>query len=160
MCSVILTRQVCDGWPERGQEIVGRKGIMLALGIQDSFIQCEIFHFNAPLWFSQRMCRFSFKSEERKVGTVMGASRGRREAFSVVWELQHVFPWRGSRAFYRTALADNVGLGRPSGFLLRSWNSSPLIPRTQGQPSLILEPFPQFWDSRGTWHTCFTLLTH
>lgn len=45
---------------------------MLALGIQDSFIQCEIFHLNAPLWFSQRMCRFSFKSEERKVGTVMG----------------------------------------------------------------------------------------
>jgi len=90
----------------------------------------------------------------------LGSLTGQARGFRVVWELQHAFPWRGSGAFYRTALAGEVGLGRSSGFLLHWRNSSPLILRAQGQPSLILERFPQFCDSQGTWHTCFTLLTH
>lgn len=61
------------------------------------------------------MCRFSFKSEERKVGTAMGhlgSLPGQARGFQCGVKSQHAFPWRGSRAFYRTALADEVGLGQ------------------------------------------------
>lgn len=164
MCSVILTWRVCDGWPEKRQKIVRRKGIILALGIQDSFIHVKYFPLMQFCGFHSKCAGFLLRVRKEKweqLWAISGASQGRREAFSVVWEFQHAFlcvqeihlhSSSGRRANFLSSLNtfhSSVTAREPNTHASLSWLTNSLSPSTRIYTYFLCPPGKPFCVAQG-----------